>query len=72
MNQQPRNARLHLKTANRMKIIRKMMQEHKNRRPPLSLNKSKTPSKMTAAIKINKRKTRKPMTRRKRKNPKPT
>ena len=50
-----------------MKIIRKMIQEHKNKRPPQSLNKSKTPSEMTATIKINKRKTRKRMTKTRRK-----
>ena len=50
-----------------MKIIRKMIQEHKNKRPPQSLNKSKTPSEMTAAVKINKRKTRKRMTKTRRK-----
>ena len=74
INLRPRNARWCLKTTNRMKIIRKMMPEHKNRRPPQSLSKSKTLSEMTAAITINKRKNRKPMTktRRKRTSPKPT
>ena len=74
MNLQLRNARWRLKTTKRMKIIRKMMPEHKNRRPPQSLSKSKTPSEMTAAITINKRKNRKRMTkkRRKRTSPKPT
>ena len=55
-----------------MKIIRKMMPELKNKRPPQSLNKSKTPTEMTAAIRINKRKTRKRMKRRKRMSPNPT